>query len=227
MIHGRRIDRLGDHDDADKEAEAGRNQHGDPGTRAEHPVRALGATPVGFTLREAARLVGVTHTAPYRHFPDKSALLAAVALEGVTGMRDAMIAATRDVADPVDRLEALGVAYVTYAVAHPSHFRVMYGKSFDDVVPELAEAKRQTLAMLLEVVAACQAAGAFPRTAPEPLAVACWSAVHGLATLLIEGTIQAKKLLQGSPAEIAQAVTRVLIARASGSTGSNTGGGVT
>jgi hypothetical protein len=48
--------------------------------------------------------------------------------------------------------------------------------------------------------------------------------VHGLATLLIEGTIQAKKLLQGSPAEIAQVVTRVLIARASGSTGSNTGG---
>jgi AcrR family transcriptional regulator len=180
--------------------------------------------PEGFTLREAARLVGVTHTAPYRHFPDKSALLAAVALEGVTGMRGTMIAATRDVTDPVDRLEALGVAYVTYAVAHPSHFRVMYGKSFDDVVPELAEAKRQTLAMLLEVVAACQAAGAFPRTAPEPLAVACWSAVHGLATLLIEGTIQAKKLLQGSPAEIAQVVTRVLIARASGSTGSNTGG---
>ena len=111
-------------------------------------------------------------------------------------------------------MEALGVAYVTYAVAHPSHFRVMYGKSFDNGVPELGEAKRETLAMLLEAVTDCQAAGALPESKPEPVAVACWSAVHGLATLLIEGTLQTKKLVEGSPAEIAYAVTRVLIAGA-------------
>jgi AcrR family transcriptional regulator len=172
--------------------------------------------PERFTLREAARLVGVTHTAPYRHFPDKSALLAAVALEGVTGMREAMIAATGDVTDPLARLEALGVAYVSYAVSHPSHFRVMYGTSFDAILPELADAKRQTLVLLLEVVGACQAAGALPASSPQPVAVACWSMVHGLATLLIEGTIQTKKLVEGSTEDIAHAVTRVLITGASG-----------
>ncbi len=193
---------------------AARYHHGDLRqaliAAALHLVERRGAE--GFTLREAARVVGVTHAAPYRHFADKSTLLAAVALEGVQGMRDAMLAATRGVSDPLSRLEAIGVAYVTYAVAHPSHFRVMYGKALDGVIPELAAVKQQKLALLLDSVRACQQTGALATVPPELLAVACWSAVHGLATLLIEGTLQGTHLMAGRPAEIAHAVTRVLFA---------------
>lgn len=167
--------------------------------------------PDGFTLRETARVVGVSHTAPYRHFTDKAALLAAVALEGVNGMRTAMLDAIRNVTDPMARLEALGVAYVAYAVGHPAHFRVMYGKHLDGAAPDLKEVKQQKLGLLLESVAACQDAGVLPAGPPEPLALACWSAVHGLATLLIDGTLQGKHLVEGNAVEIARIVTRVLL----------------
>jgi AcrR family transcriptional regulator len=102
----------------------------------------------GVTLREAARIAGVTHAAPYRHFADKTALLAAAALEGARGMLDRMMMARAD-ADPLSRLQALGVAYVTYAVEHPSYFRLMYGKDLDSASDELKTVKHQKLSLLL------------------------------------------------------------------------------
>jgi AcrR family transcriptional regulator len=160
----------------------------------------------GVTLREAARIAGVTHAAPYRHFADKTALLAAAALEGARGMLDRMMMARAD-ADPLSRLQALGVAYVTYAVEHPSYFRLMYGKDLDSASDELKTVKHQKLSLLLETVAAAQRAGQLPGDDPKPVALTAWSLVHGLATLLIEGAPQRSGLGGDDAAAIARAVT--------------------
>lgn len=148
--------------------------------------------PAGFTLREAARRAGVTHAAPYRHFAGKTALLAAVAEEGFAGMRASMLAAlARAGADPATRLQALGVAYVRYAVAHPSHFRVMFGSEVADktVYSGLAAAAAATFQLLVEAIDACQASGQIQPGPAEELAVPLWSIVHGLAGLVIDGQV--------------------------------------
>src|ERR1700674_5400381 len=86
-------------------------------------LRAAGKTlekhgPAGLSLRAAARRAGVSHNAPYRHFPGREALLAALAAEGF-----AMLA---------ERLRgqpgrAMGEAYVRFALEHPQRFRLMFG----------------------------------------------------------------------------------------------------
>jgi AcrR family transcriptional regulator len=144
--------------------------------------------PHGFTLREAARLVGVTHTAPYRHFADKNALLAAVALDGFEGMFQSALAQVATFDTPAERLQAIGVGYVEYAVAHPSHFRVMYAVELDDCTePGLLACKEKTYGLLIETIVAGQASGAFIAGPTEALALSAWSIVHGLAELLING----------------------------------------
>lgn len=159
------------------------------------------------TLREAARLVGVSHAAVYRHFADKTELLRAVAAEGVLGMRDAMQASIAGIADPVEAFRRFGVAYVLYAVEHPAHFRVMYGAEADCEEGPLAEAKEEKLGMLIAGVEACQRAGVFPPGPPEPLAVVAWSLVHGLATLWVDGVLQRTMLPTADARTVAEMVT--------------------
>src|ERR1700733_5513657 len=79
------------------------------------------------TLREVARRVGVSAAAPYHHFADKHAILAAVGEEGFSHLADAMEEAQATSGPKTrDTLRAMGVAYVRFAVRHPSHFRVMF-----------------------------------------------------------------------------------------------------
>src|SRR5262245_4881527 len=78
------------------------------------------------TLREVARRAGVTHAAPYHHFPSKEALFAAVATEGFRDLAAAMRAALSGRRGPFASLRAIGVAYVRFATEHPAHFRIMF-----------------------------------------------------------------------------------------------------
>jgi hypothetical protein len=105
----------------------------------------------------------------------------------------------------------MGIAYVTYAVAHPSHFRVMYSSELDCADGPLADAKREKLAMLIDTVERCQRAGVFPPGPPERYAAFAWSQVHGLATLLIDGVLQRTGLAGGDPIALAREVTGAVI----------------
>jgi AcrR family transcriptional regulator len=166
------------------------------------------AGPDGFTLREAARKVGVTHTAPYRHFADKDALLVAAAEEGFEGMRARMLERTAGVERGSDRLQQIGIAYVEYAVAHPSHFRVMHSTKADESAdPDFNACKGRTFGLLLQAIAACQAEGSLPPGPPGRFALTAWAAVHGLAELLISGAPQRIGIADGEPADLARAVT--------------------
>jgi AcrR family transcriptional regulator len=163
------------------------------------------------SLREIAREAGVSHAAPYHHFEDREALLAEVAVGGFEMLGAALRAgAAGDVAaGPLVRLQGAGVAYVVFAGENPEIYRLMFGGllSDRDLYPALRTATEAAFGVLLELLGAggeTAAAGAV-----NPVALATWSTVHGLASLLIEG------LLAGETSsipveEIARQVTTVL-----------------
>ena len=154
-------------------------------------LHLLEAEPLGaVTLRRLAQEVGVSHAAPYHHFPDLNALLATVAARGFTMLREAMAsgAAAAD-PEPFPRLQAAGTAYVTFAVARPELFRLMFSGRWKDVgrYPELEAAEGGAFADLQRMML-----GAMGRTddveerTARPAAVAAWATVHGAATLLVD-----------------------------------------
>ena len=79
------------------------------------------------SLRRAARSAGVSPAAPYHHFPDKQALLDAIATQGFDALTSAMETRMAEVADPNARLDASGVGYVAFAVENPALFQLMFG----------------------------------------------------------------------------------------------------
>lgn len=162
------------------------------------------------SLREVARRAGVTHAAPYRHFADKEALLAAVAEEGFRAMAARMKERMAAHQDPRARLGACGVAYILFAVEHPAHFRVMFGPHFTRPV-SLATSDAESFGLLVESLTEGQRAGAILPGEPRDLALLCWSFVHGLASLLVDG--QLGPMEPGASARVealAEAQTRLL-----------------
>ena len=149
------------------------------------------------TLREVARRAGVTHAAPYRHFTDKQALLAAVAEEGFRMLTAEMRAGSEaHRADPVGALEALGVAYVRFATSKRAHFQVMFGKDIDWNREEcgLEETADHCFGVLISAVQGCQAVGAIRPGDPLIPALCAWSMVHGLSELIANGQFSAMEL---------------------------------
>lgn len=126
------------------------------------------------SLREAARRAGVSHNAPYRHFPDRDSLLAELAAEGFRQLGQAMRG---------KQGREMGEAYVRFALENPSRFRLMFGGQVRlERHAALASAARGTHDALV------QAFRAQPGIADaEKAAAAAWSLVHGLAQLLIDG----------------------------------------
>jgi AcrR family transcriptional regulator len=142
-----------------------------------------------FTLREVARRAGVSHAAPYNHFEDKSALLAEVAALGFQALSRQMEAAARR-APRSSRHALVGIAsaYVRFGVEHPAHYRLMFGPELADKArhPALEAAGDAAFAALTGALERGQAAGQVRASAVRDQAVAAWSLVHGLTTLLID-----------------------------------------
>ncbi|HEV2461595.1 MAG TPA: TetR/AcrR family transcriptional regulator, partial [Ktedonobacterales bacterium] len=148
---------------------------------AEEGIQAL-------SLRAAARRAGVSHAAPYRHFADKEALLAAIAEEGFNMFAAEVEAArARYPGSPREQLEETAWAYVRFALAHPDHLRVMFGGSIRDpqAYPGLREAGSRAFAVLVDIIRAGQDAGTMIAGEARLLAFVAWTQVHGLSLLLI------------------------------------------
>ncbi len=148
--------------------------------------------PSGFSLREVARRAHVSEAAPYWHFADKEALLAAVAEQGFVGLAAAMTGVQERVKAPRQRLRELGIAYVRFALKHPSHLRIMFGPEIGDKTahPTLHAAAERAFGLLVHAVADAQQAGQVRSGSPEELAVSAWALVHGLSALLIDGQLR-------------------------------------
>jgi AcrR family transcriptional regulator len=171
----------------------------------------------GLTLREAARRVGVSRAAPYRHFADKNALLVAVAEEGFRAMHTAIREALANAPPDVEhRLTAIGVGYVKFAVAHPAHFRIMFAQELAKS-PASTTAEQTAMAVFGELIGEIhkgQRSGKLREDSPLGLALACWSIAHGLAGILIEGLLTRRELASAaslSPEVLTRMVTALLI----------------
>lgn len=156
-------------------------------------VAADGAA--GLTMRELGRRLGVSRAAPYRHFEDKSALLVAVAATGFERLNARVDAVGRDARTPsLARFRRMGEAYVRFALENPAHYRLMYGREAltRSELPELREAANALFERLVAEFEAHQGAGTIKRQDARAQAYIAWSAVHGLASLLIDGQILAE-----------------------------------
>ena len=146
--------------------------------------------PAAFTLREVARRAGVSHNAPYRHFRDKDALLAAVAAQGFRELTQAMRDAGERKSRALEKLKQSGLAYVAFAVRRPEHFTVM----FDAPVcaskdPGYTRASQEAFNTLLNYIRNCQEERQLPAGNTMERALYAWSLVHGIAKLAIAGRL--------------------------------------
>jgi AcrR family transcriptional regulator len=163
----------------------------------------------GVTLRAVGKDVGVSRSALYRHFTDKSALLRAVAREGFRMLRLALVDAWERHGKGRRGFEAMGEAYVRFAIENPSHYRVMFGAAILGTAadPELAEEGAAAFQALVDALVDQQRSGLVRNDPPLHLALFIWSLVHGIAMLAIDGR------LDHANAEIGT-LTRFAIARA-------------
>ena len=176
------------------DGKSGAYHHGDLRTALIEAAAAMisegGAASV--TMRAIGGRLGVSRAAPYRHFPDKTALLVAVAVEGFRRLNRRLGVGHTDVPQSsVERLRRMGEEYVRFALEHPAHYRLMYGKEAlaRQDQPELREAGGALLENLVQVIRAHQQQGEIEQGDPRAQAYVAWSAVHGLASLLIEKQI--------------------------------------
>lgn len=148
-------------------------------------IRAEGVGAV--TLREIGARLGVSRTALYRHFADKRALLAAVATEGFRMLRHQLLEAWGEGRDPA-AFDAMGHAYVRFAVENPAHYRVMFGGYLDtkDEGSELSQEAAGAFQSLVEALAELQGRAVVRDDDLLLMARFVWAVVHGVALLCID-----------------------------------------
>lgn len=145
------------------------------------------------SLREIARSAGVSHAAPYRHFPDRDALLAALNDEGFAALLRELEAAAESLsaAAPRKRLLAVAEAYVGFALTQPARYRLMFGGP-RRVSGDPVNVPGATFDYVAGLVSACQARGQLRRGDPARLTTMVWSMLHGIASLVLEGRLDEK-----------------------------------
>ena len=169
--------------------------------------------PDAVVLREAARLVGVSHNAAYRHFADRDALLRAVGLRALGAFGALMEQRIADAAPgesgqaaALARFEACGRAYVEFAVRRPGLFRMVCSWSLDvppdtdhpsaGLAPggtepdEIVEGARHPYSQLSQRLDELCATAVITAERREGAEIGAWSAVHGYATLLLDGPLR-------------------------------------
>ncbi len=148
-----------------------------------------------FTLREVARRADVSHSAPYRHFPDKATLLRELALIGFDQLRASLQLAEDAASTTAEQLKALARAYLSFGAESPDLYRLMFAADAGE--PSSIHADPRALAPFQLVIHALengQRANAVRRRSVLGQATACWAHLHGLTTLSIDGRLIPSKV---------------------------------
>ncbi len=138
------------------------------------------------SLRALARSAGVSATAVYRHFPDKDALLAAIAEEAYAMLSADQRAASEAAGGGLAGFGATGAAYVRFALRNPALFRLVFAHA--QAEPHEKRAKEDEASAMLHAAASAYAP---PGVDPQIAALQAWSLVHGLAMLMLDGHVPA------------------------------------
>ncbi len=149
-----------------------------------------------FSLREVARRAGVSHRAPYNHFPEKLDLLAAVAAVGFDRLHDGLVRAAAGIDDPEALVDVICRTYVHLGLENPALYRLMFGPVLSDTGagdrPTVARAAGDRARAVLEDAILRGARSGVFAVSPDNrhdvilAAFSAWSAVHGLTMLVID-----------------------------------------
>jgi len=180
-------------------------------------LRLIEAEGIGaVSLRRVAREAGVSPGAPYHHFADRGALLAALSAQGFRLLGEDMATARASTASPVQALSAVIRAYVAFAQRNPAYFRLMFRPELSGwhKDPAVKAAVDDAERHLDETVADCARAGVIPAEQADPLAVMAWSMAHGLASLWLDGLLDDE---YDDPGALAARITALLESALGGS----------
>jgi AcrR family transcriptional regulator len=161
--------------------------------QAERTVRDRGAQEL--SLRELAREVGVSHAAPRRHFPDRQALLDALAEAGFERLGSELRAAVAEAGDDFEaRLRATATAYVRFATRDAALLELMFAGKSREGAGTLHEVSERAFAVLLDVIHQGQAEGALASGEPERVGLVLFATIQGIAALVTGGVVRADRL---------------------------------
>lgn len=144
------------------------------------------------SMREVARRAGVSHQAPYYYFADREAILGAIAEQGFGMMRECVQRSIPERAGAAhDAIIAAGRAYLEFAFAHPAHFRVMFRPELvsPERHPNVQDQGLRACDVFLRIVQEAVAAGLPAEPSVDSLFLLCWSVVHGLSCLVLDGPL--------------------------------------
>jgi AcrR family transcriptional regulator len=145
--------------------------------------------PEQLSLRAVARALGVSQTAPYRHFSDKESLLAAIATRGYQDLFAALQKARSAAGEKASgQLRSVARAYVEFAAEKEQLFKLMFGPLAQPSArhPELREVSRETLLLVQSILSHGMQRSEFHPQDVIYLANAAWAGIHGVATLRID-----------------------------------------
>ncbi|MBG0788331.1 MAG: TetR/AcrR family transcriptional regulator, partial [Anaerolineaceae bacterium] len=151
----------------------------------------------GLSLRKVARQAGVSHAAPYAHFADKQALIAAISTEGYKQLYSRIAQVHKDyTGDPAKLLIEIAWAYIDFGLNEPDQFKLMFSSvlEMEKEYPEFVLYSQKTFSQIINVIGACQKARILRQGPSDLTAVSIWSAVHGLVMLYLEGQISHTQL---------------------------------
>ncbi len=165
-----------------------------------------------FSLREVARRAGVSHNAPYKHFPEKRDLLAAVAARGFEALAEQTHSSLEGLTDARVRLLACGRTFVARGIANPALYRLMFSAVLTSpevgrpAIEKMAAAKAR--AVVDATLADAVRSGALPSSMANPpesaaASLAMWSMLHGLTMLAIDDFV-------GPPRDVVTLVDPIL-----------------
>ena len=145
------------------------------------------------SLRDVARRLGVSHQAPYKHFPSRDHLLAEIVSRAFAAFAQHLDARRRS-QNPREDLAAMGRAYLDYALEHPLHYRLMFGTPLPDPHqhPEMMRSAQHAFSLLCDCLTQmfADAGHASAKSAVELDALFVWSTMHGLASILQTSAIR-------------------------------------
>ena len=144
------------------------------------------------SLRTLALGAGVSQAAPYRHFKDREAVLAAIGQEGFELQFSYMMSAFEKYGnDPLELFHGFAQAYFHMGHAHPQHFKLMMSSGVcpSEEHPELLKSAAKSFALLKKMIVRCQDGKIIGAGDPYHKAMHCWSMVNGFTTLYAEGRL--------------------------------------
>jgi AcrR family transcriptional regulator len=164
-----------------------------------------------FSMRQVAERIGYSATTIYRYFENKDDLLFAILYAGFVEFRDSLLAAAEGISDPMERLEALGRAYIKFGTENRVHYQLMFMQRSDFLFKSRANQTQpmaESFDVLQHTVEEAMAAGMIPQGNPEAYAYSIWATVHGLTALAITGARNFTETLLKESTDIALRLIR-------------------